>query len=186
MNWAARPRDENARTKRYYPNVPKRDLVRRGYIARRSSHSLGTAVDLTIVPSKRNTEENETFTGTSTRTPSHCNDQNAAQQIDQQYTVPWIEVMPAIGKDHARPALQYRHMVHILAPGRYRQVVRQGKTALTPHHRDITGRRVGLAVAILFTSSPRLPCRRARVERAGEFRPKSPAAGDCGENLGSR
>ncbi len=83
MNWAARHRDENARTKRYYPSVPKRDLVRRGYIARRSSHSLGTAVDLTIVPLKGNIEENETFTGTSARPPNHCNDQNAARQFDQ-------------------------------------------------------------------------------------------------------
>jgi D-alanyl-D-alanine dipeptidase len=35
--------------KRFYPNVPKRELFARGYIAARSRHSSGTAVDLTLV-----------------------------------------------------------------------------------------------------------------------------------------
>ena len=83
MKWAARRLDENARTKLYYPNIPRRDLVRRGYIARRSSHSLGTAVDLTIVTLKKSTEENETFTGTRNKPPGPCNDQNAAQKLEQ-------------------------------------------------------------------------------------------------------
>ncbi len=36
--------------KRYYPNVNKRKLFSLGYIAARSRHSTGTAVDLTLVP----------------------------------------------------------------------------------------------------------------------------------------
>jgi D-alanyl-D-alanine dipeptidase len=35
---------------RFYPNVRKRNLFRSGYIARRSGHSRGSTVDLTIVP----------------------------------------------------------------------------------------------------------------------------------------
>lgn len=35
---------------RYYPNVNKRELFTLGYIAARSKHSTGTAVDLTLVP----------------------------------------------------------------------------------------------------------------------------------------
>jgi D-alanyl-D-alanine dipeptidase len=33
----------------FYPDVPKRDLFRDGYIAERSSHSRGSTVDLTVV-----------------------------------------------------------------------------------------------------------------------------------------
>ncbi len=33
----------------YYPNVARRDLISAGYIASRSGHSTGTAVDLTLV-----------------------------------------------------------------------------------------------------------------------------------------
>ncbi len=36
--------------KRYYPNLDKSQLFARGYIAVRSKHSTGTAVDLTLVP----------------------------------------------------------------------------------------------------------------------------------------
>lgn len=35
--------------KRFYPNVAKRELFARGYIAARSRHSAGTAVDLTLI-----------------------------------------------------------------------------------------------------------------------------------------
>jgi D-alanyl-D-alanine dipeptidase len=35
---------------RFYPNVNKRRLFRDGYIARKSGHSRGSTVDLTIVP----------------------------------------------------------------------------------------------------------------------------------------
>ena len=34
---------------RFYPNVPKSELLARGYIAARSSHSRGSTVDLTLV-----------------------------------------------------------------------------------------------------------------------------------------
>jgi D-alanyl-D-alanine dipeptidase len=34
----------------FYPNVAKRNLIRNGYIADRSSHTRGSTVDLTIVP----------------------------------------------------------------------------------------------------------------------------------------
>lgn len=36
--------------KEFYPTVDKRNLFKDGYIARKSSHSRGSAVDLTIVP----------------------------------------------------------------------------------------------------------------------------------------
>jgi len=36
-------------TKRFFPNLEKRNLFALGYIARRSGHSTGTAVDLTLV-----------------------------------------------------------------------------------------------------------------------------------------
>ena len=35
--------------KRFYPHTPKRDLFARGYIATRSRHSSGTALDLTLI-----------------------------------------------------------------------------------------------------------------------------------------
>ena len=41
---------EDVRTKpRYYPDVAKSDLFEEGYVARRSSHSRGSTVDVTIV-----------------------------------------------------------------------------------------------------------------------------------------
>jgi zinc D-Ala-D-Ala dipeptidase len=40
-------------TKHYYPRLPKSKLLSLGYIAARSGHSLGTAVDVTIVAMKR-------------------------------------------------------------------------------------------------------------------------------------
>ena len=36
--------------KRFYPNVDKRQLFALGYIAARSKHSTGTAIDLTLIP----------------------------------------------------------------------------------------------------------------------------------------
>ena len=47
LDWAKRP-DEPASQKRFYPNLGKGELVQRGYIAARSSHSRGVAVDLTL------------------------------------------------------------------------------------------------------------------------------------------
>jgi D-alanyl-D-alanine dipeptidase len=45
--WAAAP--EDGLTRHFYPKLRKADLTR-GYIARQSAHSTGTAVDLTLVP----------------------------------------------------------------------------------------------------------------------------------------
>lgn len=47
VQWAGSP-DERSKDA-YYPRVPKRELVSRGYIAARSAHSRGSAVDLTLV-----------------------------------------------------------------------------------------------------------------------------------------
>jgi D-alanyl-D-alanine dipeptidase len=47
MDWAADGK-ANPATKRFYPRLEKHQLVGLGYIARRSSHSRGTTVDLTI------------------------------------------------------------------------------------------------------------------------------------------
>jgi D-alanyl-D-alanine dipeptidase len=47
LRWAGRP--ENGRTKeRYYPNIERAEMVARGYVASQSSHSRGSAVDLTL------------------------------------------------------------------------------------------------------------------------------------------
>jgi len=51
VRWASDYKDTKMK-KRFYPNVKKRDLFERGYIAKRSSHSRGSAVDLTIVSLK--------------------------------------------------------------------------------------------------------------------------------------
>jgi len=47
VEWAADPDDTVARAA-YYPDVPKDELFERGYIARRSGHSRGSTVDLTL------------------------------------------------------------------------------------------------------------------------------------------
>jgi len=47
VRWARDPTLTSTR-KRYYPNVPKDKLFKRGYIASRSGHSRGSTVDLTI------------------------------------------------------------------------------------------------------------------------------------------
>jgi D-alanyl-D-alanine dipeptidase len=41
--------DEGAATKRFYPELQKRNLFRLGYIAAQSKHSTGTTVDLTLI-----------------------------------------------------------------------------------------------------------------------------------------
>ena len=46
-SWAQN--SDNSSTKDYYPRLPKTALFAKGYIARRSSHSIGTAIDLTLV-----------------------------------------------------------------------------------------------------------------------------------------
>lgn len=47
LRWAREP--EDGRTKRrHYPNIDRADMVRQGYVAARSGHSRGSAVDLTL------------------------------------------------------------------------------------------------------------------------------------------
>ena len=48
VRWAGDLEDTTMKWK-YYPDVAKKDLFRKGYIASRSSHSRGSTVDLTIV-----------------------------------------------------------------------------------------------------------------------------------------
>lgn len=47
LAWIERPSDLRSKAL-YYPNVPKSELVERGYISVRSSHSRGSTVDLTV------------------------------------------------------------------------------------------------------------------------------------------
>lgn len=47
LRWAQQP--EDGRTKlRHYPNISKTEMVEKGYVASRSGHSRGGAVDLTL------------------------------------------------------------------------------------------------------------------------------------------
>jgi D-alanyl-D-alanine dipeptidase len=47
LEWAAQP--EDGRTKaRFYPNLERSEMFTNGYVARRSGHSRGSAVDLTL------------------------------------------------------------------------------------------------------------------------------------------
>jgi len=47
--WAEDVDDQTMKAE-FYPNVDKKDFFKLGYVARRSSHSRGSTVDLTIVP----------------------------------------------------------------------------------------------------------------------------------------
>ena len=49
IRWAADRSDVRMKAE-FYPGLDKKDLFGKGYFARRSSHSRGSAVDLTIVP----------------------------------------------------------------------------------------------------------------------------------------
>lgn len=47
LQWAQQP--EDGRTKyRHYPNIDKAEMFERGYVARRSGHTRGSTVDLTL------------------------------------------------------------------------------------------------------------------------------------------
>jgi len=48
VRWAKDLDDTKTKAK-YYPDVPKTELFKRGYIASRSGHSRGSAVDLTLI-----------------------------------------------------------------------------------------------------------------------------------------
>lgn len=47
--WSKDPSDNKMKAE-FYPNVDKSQLFQMGYIARRSSHTMGSTVDLTLVP----------------------------------------------------------------------------------------------------------------------------------------
>jgi len=47
--WAEDPHDQLTKAE-FYPTIDKKNVFESGYIAKRSSHSRGSAVDLTIVP----------------------------------------------------------------------------------------------------------------------------------------
>ena len=55
VRWA-KVLDDTLMKKAYYPDVPKSELFKRGYIASRSGHSRGSTVDLTIVDIKTGKE----------------------------------------------------------------------------------------------------------------------------------
>ncbi len=47
LRWAEQPED-GRRKPRHYPNIDRADMVENGYVAARSGHSRGSAVDLTL------------------------------------------------------------------------------------------------------------------------------------------
>lgn len=47
LRWAAQPEDHLTKS-RYYPNIKRSEMVAKGYVAPQSSHSRGSAIDLTI------------------------------------------------------------------------------------------------------------------------------------------
>lgn len=55
VKWA-RVLNDTLMKRQYYPNVPKSELFKRGYIASKSGHSRGSTVDLTIVDLKTEKE----------------------------------------------------------------------------------------------------------------------------------
>ncbi|MGB0892578.1 MAG: M15 family metallopeptidase, partial [Flavobacteriaceae bacterium] len=55
VHWA-RVLNDTVMKQEFYPNVPKRELFKRGYIASKSGHTRGSTVDLTIVNTKTGEE----------------------------------------------------------------------------------------------------------------------------------
>ena len=55
LRWAEMPCDD-VRRARFYPRIDKQDLFQRGYLARQSSHSRGSTVDLTLACGASHTE----------------------------------------------------------------------------------------------------------------------------------
>jgi D-alanyl-D-alanine dipeptidase len=45
--WSKQPED-GCRKRRHYPNIDRADIVEKGYVAARSGHSRGSAIDLTL------------------------------------------------------------------------------------------------------------------------------------------
>ena len=53
LRWAAEPED-GRRKEIHYPNIKREELLSKGYVAAKSSHSRGSAVDLTLYSLKTN------------------------------------------------------------------------------------------------------------------------------------
>jgi len=47
LQWSREPEDGRTKAK-HYPNIRRSDMIRKGYVAARSSHSRGSAIDLTL------------------------------------------------------------------------------------------------------------------------------------------
>lgn len=47
LRWSEQPED-NLTKERYYPNIERTEMVTKGYVASKSSHSRGSAIDLTL------------------------------------------------------------------------------------------------------------------------------------------
>ena len=47
LRWAAQPEDKLTKEK-FYPNIERTELITKGYVASQSSHSRGSAIDLTL------------------------------------------------------------------------------------------------------------------------------------------
>ncbi len=58
MSWASRP-DTTVEARWFWPRIAKSQIIPNGYVSRNSSHSLGIAVDLTIVRTSRDGDANE-------------------------------------------------------------------------------------------------------------------------------
>lgn len=57
VEWANEP-DDSVLKRKYYPSMQKKELFKKGYISKNSVHSMGYAVDLTIVNISTNKELN--------------------------------------------------------------------------------------------------------------------------------
>lgn len=47
LKWSEQPEDGITK-KKYYPNIDRTDMIKNGYVAPKSSHSRGSAIDLTL------------------------------------------------------------------------------------------------------------------------------------------
>ena len=47
LRWSEQPEDGFTK-KQYYPNIDRVDMIKKGYVASKSSHSRGSAIDLTL------------------------------------------------------------------------------------------------------------------------------------------
>jgi len=47
MNWSIQPEDGRTKEK-HYPNIERSEIISKGYVAEKSSHSRGSAIDLTL------------------------------------------------------------------------------------------------------------------------------------------